>query len=707
MRTREERKKIIYALMQDKTYVPMKIKELAIIMQVSKDDRYELESILNELIDEGLIMLTKRGRYAIAEKKILTGVYSSTTHGFGFVTCEGDTEDYFISESNSRDAMHGDTVSIEIIKQAREGRRKEAKVIDVLVHAVNHLVGTFDKSKNGFGFVIPDNKKFSEDIFVPVEKSMGAVSGHKVVCELTSYGSRDKKPEGKIIEILGHVNDPGVDILSVIKEYDLPVDFPEVVMNRLKNVPDSVSEADMNMRRDLRDLCMVTIDSEESKDLDDAVSLEYDGQFYYLGVHIADVANYVQENSAIDREAKKRGTSVYLCDRVLPMLPHKLSNGICSLNEREERLALSCLMKIDPSGNIVDHEIVESVICTNARMTYTKVNAIIEDHDEAVCAEYEELVPMFLNMKTLADILRNKRKKRGSIDFDIPESKIIIDENGKVSDIKPYDRNSATKLIEDFMLAANETVAEHFYFMEVPFVYRVHETPESEKIKKLTTFISNFGYGLKAKGDEIHPKELQKLLQKVDGTKEEALISRLTLRSMQRAKYSTVCDGHFGLACQYYCHFTSPIRRYPDLQIHRIIKDSIHGRLNEDKINHYESILDEVSKNSSSRERLADDAEREVDKLKKCQYMEGKIGQVFKGVISGITNWGIYVELDNTCEGLVHISKINGDYFYYNEGTYELVGEATGIKYVLGQEVDIIVNGVDMLSRTIDFLLAE
>ena len=704
----EERKKIIYALMQDKTYVPMKIKELAIILQVSKEDRGELESILDELIKEGLITLTKRGKYVIRKDEILTGLFSSTAHGYGFVTVEGESDDYFVSEKNCKDAMHGDTVSIAVTKQASAGKRKEAKVLEVLVHAVNKVVGTFDKPNNNFGFVIPDNRKLSADIFIPKEKTLGAVNGHKVVCEITNYGNHEKSPEGKIVEILGHINDPGVDILSVIKEYDLPMEFPEKVMNKLKNVPDEVSEADRNMRRDLRDEVMVTIDGEDSKDLDDAVSLYFDGTNYHLGVHIADVANYVQENSAIDREALKRGTSVYLVDRVIPMLPHKLSNGICSLNEKQDRLALSCLMTIDKKGNVIDHEIVESVICTNARMTYTKVNAIIEDHDEEVMAEYEDLCDMFIQMKELADILRNKRKLRGSIDFDIPETKITLDENGVPLRIAPYERNSATKIIEDFMLIANETVAQHFYFLDMPFVYRTHEKPEGEKIQKLASFISGFGYGLKLKGgEEVHPKELQKLLSKIVDTPEEALISRLTLRSMQRAKYSTDCGGHFGLACEYYCHFTSPIRRYPDLQIHRIIKDFIHGRMNDEKIDHYVAILDEVAHQSSVRERVADDAERETDKLKKCQYMQDRIGEKFTGIISGITNWGIYVELENTCEGLVHISKIPGDYYYYNEKNYELVGEATGKTFSLGHKIDIIVNGVDMISKTIDFIIDE
>jgi ribonuclease R len=450
---------------------------------------------------------------------------------------------------------------------------------------------------------------------------------------------------------------------------------------------------------------MVTIDGEDAKDLDDAVSLTRDGDLYKLGVHIADVTNYVQENSALDWEAKDRGTSVYLVDRVIPMLPHKLSNGICSLNAGENRLALSCLMTIDKKGEVVSHEIVESVIRVDRRMSYTSVKKILEDKDEAEIKEYEELVPMFELMQELAHILREKRKKRGSIDFDFPETKIILDKEGHPLEIKPYDRNVATKIIEDFMLIANETVAQHFYWMELPFVYRTHDNPDAEKIDKLATFIRNFGYYIKSQQEEIHPKELQKLLTKVEDTPEEALISRLTLRSMKQAKYTTECTGHFGLACQYYCHFTSPIRRYPDLQIHRIIKEQLRGKLSAKRIDHYNEILPEVAKHSSDMERRADEAERETDKLKKVEYMEGHIGEIFEGVISSITSWGVYVELPNTIEGMIHVSMLPGDYFYYDEESYEMVGQATDIRYKLGQTLKVRVNGTDKISRTIDFVI--
>ena len=509
------------------------------------------------------------------------------------------------------------------------------------------------------------------------------------------------------MEILGHKNDPGVDILSLVHAYGLNVEFPERVMNQAEKVYDEIIEADYAGREDLRDMMMVTIDGEDAKDLDDAVSLSMDGENYVLGVHIADVSNYVQENSALDREALARGTSVYLVDRVIPMLPHKLSNGICSLNEGQNRLALSCIMTVSPKGEVIDYRIVESVICVNKRMNYTSVNKIIELKDEAERTAFAEYVPMLDKMAELSSVLQELRKERGSIDFDFPETKILLDKEGKPVEIKPYERNSATRLIESFMLLANETVAEHFYWLELPFVYRTHENPDPEKVLKLSTFIYNFGYKLKMRKEEIHPKEIQKLLGKIMGTPEEDLISRLALRSMKQAKYTIDCTGHFGLACPYYCHFTSPIRRYPDLQIHRIIKDYLRGRMKRSKIDHYEEILPQVANHSSKRERLADEAERETNKLKKAQYMEQYIGECFEGVISSITEWGIYVELPNTVEGMIHVSKLPGDYFEYDEVHYEMVGTKTGIRYELGQKVKIKVHQVDTVLRTIDFLLAE
>lgn len=699
----EERKKKIEELVLSDFYVPMKEKELAIMMQVDAADRPEFKRALEELLLENRLQITKRGRYIKSEEKILTGTFISNAKGFGFVEIEGQTEDYYVPESKIHGAFHQDTVSIKLLPGQR-GKRQEAEVVSILTRAITSIVGTYQKSKN-FGFVVPDNQKIAQDIFIPKEYSKSAVDGHKVVVELTSYGKDNKNPEGKIVEILGHRNDPGVDIMSIVKGFDLPMEFSEKVLNQAERVATEVSDADMAGRMDLRNLQMVTIDGEDAKDLDDAVSLTVDEKGYHLGVHIADVTNYVQENSALDKEALTRGTSVYLVDRVIPMLPHVLSNGMCSLNANEDRLALSCLMDINEKGEVFDYKITESVINVDRRMSYSAVAQILENHDEVLCKEYEPLVPMFEKMAELAAILRLKRKQRGSIDFDFQESKIILDESGRPLDIKPYERNVATKLIEDFMLIANETVAGHFFWLEAPFVYRTHEAPDPEKIKKLSLFISNFGYHIKTMSEEVHPKELQKLLSKIDGTEEENLISRLTLRSMKQARYTPDCTGHFGLACQYYCHFTSPIRRYPDLQIHRIIKDFLRGRLNDAKIEHYRSILENVCKKSSDLERRADEAERETEKCKKAQYMGERIGERFTGVISGVTAWGIYVELPNTVEGLVHISKIPGDYYIFDENKYEVYGESTGITYKLGQSVDVVVHDVDFVSNTIDFLL--
>lgn len=701
----EQRKKMIYDFMCDDMYVPMKIKELAIVLGVKKDQRPQLEQILNELMTEGRIVCSKRGKFSKSEEKKITGTFQAHPKGFGFVSVEGEKEDIFIPESETNGAMHMDTVEISV-SPAVTGRRREGKVLHVLERGMKQVVCTYQLNKN-FGFAVPDNPKFGSDIFIPLERSKGAVNGHKVVVEITQYGKKGKNPEGKVVEILGHINDPGVDILSIVRAYGLPVEFDPKVMTQVEHVAKPVSEADMAGRKDLRDWQMVTIDGEDAKDLDDAVSLTMDHENYILGVHIADVSNYVQEHSALDTEALKRGTSVYLVDRVIPMLPHALSNGICSLNQGEERLALSCIMTVNPKGEIIDQTITESVICVNRRMTYTNVKKILADHDPEVMAEYEPLVPMFEKMAELAAILRKKRMKRGSIDFDFPETKVILDKNGNPVDIRPYDRNVATKLIEDFMLAANETVAAEYYWRELPFVYRTHEQPDSEKIQKLSTFINNFGYSLHIGSDEVHPKELQKLLEKIDGTSEEPLISRLTLRSMKQARYTVENTGHFGLAADCYCHFTSPIRRYPDLQIHRIIKDSLRGRLGEKRIGHYMQILPEVAKHASEMERRADEAERETIKLKKVQYMENHIGETFAGVISGVAEYGFFVELENTVEGLVRVTSLTDDFYQYYEETYELVGEATNRRFKLGQQVRVTVDNCDRIMRTIDFTLAD
>ena len=703
----DKRKKVVYDLICDDLYTPMKFKELAMLLRVAKEDRDELRQILEALEQEGKIYLSKRGKYCKGHAKRLTGVFRASLKGFGFVVLyEGDSEDVFIGADDTCGAFDGDHVEIVLTKEP-EGRSREGKIVKILERGLSKVVGLYRmKPGKKFGFVIPDNQRLDQDIFVPIEKSRGAVDGHKVVVELTSYGENGKKPEGKIVEIIGHLNDPGTDIMSIVKGYDLPVEFPDKVLRQAERVAKPVSEADMNGRKDLRDWQMVTIDGEDAKDLDDAVSLVKEGENYILGVHIADVTNYVQENSALDREALERGTSVYLVDRVIPMLPHTLSNGMCSLNAGEDRLALSCIMTVDKKGTVIDHVITESVIHVDQRMSYTGVQKIL-DGDEVALAEYEVLIPMIRDMKELADLLRAKRKKRGSIDFDFPETKMILDENGKPIDIKPYDRNVATKIIEDFMLLANETVAEDYYWQELPFVYRTHEAPDEEKIRTLATFINNFGYSMHIGVNEIRPKEIQKLLTKVEDTPEEAMISRLALRSMKQAKYTAENDGHFGLAANYYTHFTSPIRRYPDLQIHRIIKDNLRGRMNESKIEHYQSILPEVAKRSSEMERRADEAERETIKLKKTEYMQAHIGEEFDGVISGITKWGMYVELPNTIEGLVHVTNMTDDHYEYNEERYEMIGMHTRKVYKLGEALRVQGLDADRLMRTIDFKIVN
>ena len=700
----EKRKKMVYQFICDEFYVPMKMKEMAAILQVKRDDRQDLKEILDVLEAEGKIHRTQKGNYIKGQSNRLAGIYQAHARGFGFVSIEGSDDDVFIPEEESNGALQGDEVEIQITRGAgkREGLRQEGKVIRIIKRGTSQIVGYYQKNKT-FGFVLPDNQKFLQDVFVPEEKSKGAVTGHKVVVRLTSYGGDGKKPEGEVVEILGHVNDPGTDVLSIAMSYELPIEFPEKVRNQAERVAKPVSDADRAGRRDLRDVSMVTIDGEDAKDLDDAVSLNVCDGYYYLGVHIADVTNYVQENSALDREAKKRGTSVYLADRVIPMLPHTLSNGICSLNEGEDRLALSCLMKINEKGEIVDHEIVESVIRVDRRMTYTAVKRILEDGDEEQCRIYRDFVPMFQQMQTLSALLRAKRHRRGAVDFDFPETKVVLDETGCPVALKAYERNTATKLIEDFMLAANETVAEDFFWREIPFVYRIHEAPDEEKIRKLAVFLHNFGYTMHVGTNEIHPKEIQKLLARVEGKPEEPMIARLALRSMKQAKYTPENEGHFGLATAYYTHFTSPIRRYPDLQIHRIIKETLRGRMNEERICHYQSILEEVTKHASETERRAEEAERETVKLKKVQYMKDKIGEEYEGVISGITKWGMYVELPNTIEGLVHVANMTDDHYEYIEDRYEMQGIHTGKTYRLGQTILVRVIGADELQRTIDF----
>ena len=700
-----EKKKIILEIMQDKHYVPMKFKELAVVLNVKKEDRKLLDEVLTELVSEGQIMLSKRGKYSIPKEQYVKGLFISNEKGFGFVEVEDEEEDYFIPESGVNGAFHHDMVLI-AVEPVQTGKRKEGKVIQILSHEIREVVGYFQKNK-GFGYVLPDNQRITSDIYVAGKDTMGAVQGHKVVVKLTDYGTLRRKPEGVITEILGHANDPGVDIMSIVKSYEIPSRFPEEVMEQAVAIPTEVPEEDKAGRMDIRDWQTVTIDGEDAKDLDDAITLTKEDGIYTLGVHIADVSHYVTEGSPIDKEAVKRGTSVYLVDRVIPMIPHKLSNGICSLNQGEDRLALSCIMKINEKGVIIDHQVAETLINVDSRMTYTAVNDIVTKKDKETMKAYQDFVDMFFLMAELSNILRNKRYGRGAIDFDFPECKIKLDEKGYPKSIAPYDRNVATKIIEDFMLAANETIAEYYFWQQVPFVYRNHEKPDNDRMKALAAFITNMGYSLKVTGDEVHPKEIQKLLGKIEGTPEEAMISRVTLRSMKRAEYTPECMGHFGLAAKYYTHFTSPIRRYPDLQIHRIIKECLAGKMSEKRAEHFRRILPQITKDCSTFERRADDAERDTEKLKKAEYMRSQIGEEFVGVISGVTSFGIYVELPNTVEGLVHVSNMTDDHYIYDDATYSMTGERTKKTYKLGQPVKIRVESADKLTRTIDFSMIQ
>lgn len=646
--------------------------------------------------------------HRLKKKEALTGTFQANQKGFGFVTLDEERyqQDIFIDSDNTLGAWDGDRVQVELYAGTGQGRR-EGIVRKILKRSVTEVVGTFEKSKN-YGFVVPDSRKLPSDIFIGKEHINGAKDGQVVVAEILEYGTKHQSPVGKIKEIIGKRSDAGVDIFAIAKSMDIPMEFSVRQMNQAERCQDHVIPNDFNGREDLRDWQLVTIDGPDAKDLDDAVSLteNSDGTFT-LGVHIADVSNYVQENSALDREALKRGTSVYLADRVIPMLPFQLSNGICSLNAGEDRLALSVIMTVDENGTIIGHRICESVIRVGERMSYPDVRAILEDHDEDLCERYHDYVPMFERMLRVSKKIRARREKRGAIDFDFPEGKVILDEKGIPTAIVKEEANCATRLIEDFMLSANETVAEEFVKRKLPFVYRVHEDPDPDKAESMIAFVRKQGIPIEKKRHRITPKEIQKALNLIHGKPEEAEISRIILRSMSQARYSTSCSGHFGLAAKYYCHFTSPIRRYPDLQIHRIIHDVLRGRMTPEKVRHYQSILDDVCTQCSITERRADECERETTKLKKAQYMSMHVGEIFEGVISGVTGWGLYVELSNTCEGLVPIGTMNEDYFELREDQYALVGRLGGKTYRLGDRVNVKMESADLLSRTIDFTLAD
>lgn len=645
------------------------------------------------------------------DEQVYEGVFTGHRKGFGFVTVEGLDEDVFIPESKTGTALHQDRVRILVRQEKdskkREGKRMEGVVVKVLERGMPQIVGTYQNDRSG-GYVLCDNDKFSREVYVSQKDGKGVRDEDKVIVEIVDYGTKNKCPQGRVVENLGSSNRPGTDILAIVKSYGIPTEFPEKVLRQAERVPDHVQDADREGRLSLEHLPTVTIDGEDAKDLDDAISLTKEGDLYHLGVHIADVSNYVQGGSALDREALKRGTSVYLADRVIPMLPVQLSNGICSLNQGVDRLALSCLMDIDGQGRVVSHRIAETVIHVDRRMTYTSVKEILEGTNPQKTEEYREFVPMFFLMKELSDLLHGKRHHRGAIDFSFPESKIILNGAGRAIDVLPYETNVATHIIEEFMLLANETVAKEYCTGDYPFLYRTHENPDGDKVESLLSLLRNQGIPVQKAKEEISPKEIQMLLERIEGLPNEAQISRLALRTMKQARYTTDCSGHFGLAAKYYCHFTSPIRRYPDLQIHRIIRDNLRGRLaREGKTEHYREILDQVAQQSSACERRAEEAERESDKLKKAEYMSYHLGEEFEGIISGVTGWGLYVELDNTVEGLVHVNTLRDDYYTFDEENYELRGDLTKKTYRMGQKVRVRVEDADANTKTVDFVLVE
>ena len=696
----------IIEFMEQPKYKPMLKEELAIAFKIDKKDQKEFFKALEGMEKEGSILKARNDRYGLLNNEYLAvGILEGNEKGFGFVISkERPGEDVFVAAENMNSAMHGDKVVVNILKRRESSKKQEGEIIRILERANETVIGTYEGNGN-FGFVIPDNHKLSYDIFIPKAASMNAKDGHKVIVELTRWPEPRRNPEGNVVEVLGYPWEKGTDILSIVRMFNLPSIFPQDTLKEAQAVSNRIPDDEISRRRDLRQLKTFTIDGADAKDLDDAISIErLDDNNYRLGVHIADVSHYVKEGTPLDKEALNRGNSVYLLDRVIPMLPHELSNGICSLNPNEDRLTMSVIMDIDKKGKVYAHEIFESVIKSAARLVYDDVSDLLEGKtspDEKLANVADEI---FI-MKELMDILRARRERRGSIDFDFPESYIELDENGKPIDVRKLERRVANKLIEEFMLVCNETVAERYFWAQIPFLYRIHEDPNPEKVADFLRFIHNFGYAIR--GKELHPKDFQRLTDEIKGKKEEPVISTLLLRTMQKAVYSSEPGKHFGLAAQYYSHFTSPIRRYPDLQIHRIIKESLRGSLSSKRLEHLEGLLPEVADHTSMTERKAEEAEREVDDLKKAQYMAERIGEEYDGIVSSVTSFGIFVQLENTIEGLVHFSNMEDDFYFFDEDNYLIVGERTKKTFRLGDEVRIKVIGADIGKKNIDFAIAS
>ena len=704
MLTKEE----IIVYMEHQAVRPLSEEELAEVFAVDTVEALvQLKGLLKELESDGTLVLSRKNRYGRpAQFNLLIGKISRHPKGFGFLMQEdADADDIFIPASELKGAMNGDRVIVRIKREATAKSRAEGEVIRILQRNVQQIVGTFESSRH-FGFVVPDDKRFGSDIFIPKEQFNGAKTNMKVLVEITQWPEKNRSAEGKIVQVIGKKDAPGVDILSIIMGHDLPQGFPADVLMYAEALPETIAVSEIEKRRDLRDMLMITIDGEDAKDLDDAVSVQkLENGNYLLGVHIADVGHYVKEDSVLDKEALERATSVYLVDRVIPMLPQKLSNGICSLNAGEDRLAMTCMMEINSQGVVVSHDIFESVIHVNYRMTYQNVTKILLNQDEALCGKYHEILSMLQEMAQLQMILEKKRKLRGAIEFYAPESKVILDKKGHPIRIEWREQGVADKIIEEFMLCANETVAEHFFWMEVPFLYRVHEEPKMEDVLDVNKFLQAFGYNIKGLSNHVHAKAYQNVVEQVAGKPEEMMINTVMLRSMQHARYDVEALGHFGLAAQYYSHFTSPIRRYPDLAIHRMIKELLHNgdRLDEKRVTILKGKMKHYAEQASVREKIAEEAERESVELKKIEYMKPYVGEVFQAKISGVTNFGIFVQLDNSVEGLAHISTLIDDFYQFQPESYSLIGEHTRKVYRLGQDIKVRLTRVSVEDRQIDF----
>ena len=703
----EELKERVISYFKESGTRPLSVQELEDALGLTKvADLKLIKKVLKELEEDGSLVKTRKNRYGLPEKmNLIRGKVEMNKKGFAFIIPEdSEQQDIYVHANELNTAMNDDIVLVRLDKDGVLKHRPEGTIIRVIERANYVVVGTYEDNKT-FGFVVPDDKRMPTDLFVAKNNSKGAIHGHKVIAHITKYPEGRKNSEGEIIQILGHKNDPGIDIISIIHKHGIKMEFPEEVLEEAEQAPDTINESDLKGRRDLREEQIVTIDGADAKDLDDAIRVEeLPNGNQLLGIYIADVSYYINEDSEMDKEANERGTSVYLVDRVIPMIPHRLSNGICSLNRGEDRLTLGCEMEINRDGEIVNHEIFESVIRTTERMTYDDVNEILVNKNEEVRNKFEQLVPMFEGMEKLASTLRAKRNRRGAIDFDFKESQVIVDDKGHPTDVVIRDRQVGERLIEEFMLAANETIAEHFHWLDVPFIHRIHENPDEAKLEHFFEFLAGLGYQIKGTKDSTHPLELQKALNKVKGEREEMVVSKLMLRSMKQAKYDPVSIGHFGLASDYYTHFTSPIRRYPDLIVHRLIRTYLlNGDMNSKTLKKWKEALPEIAQHTSTMERAAIDTEREVDDLKKAEYMKEKIGETYPGIISSVTNFGLFIELENTIEGLIHVSNMTDDYYNFDERHQTLIGERTGTVYRIGDEVKVKVTQVNLDEHAIDF----